>query len=151
MKKNNKAKQVTIPTIRQMALTLLCVGVLSGCTLAPQYQRPDAPIDTEYPVAAEEAQQQAASGITADSGWREFFTDPRLQALIESALEHNRDLRTAALRIEEARAQYNIVSADVLPNLSVGAGGTRQRLSAAQSPSGTSVVGTTYQVGVNVT
>ena len=150
MMKNNAIKQVNTSNLRQLVASLLCVGVLSGCTLAPPFQRPDAPIAGEYPVTANEAQQQSASGITADSGWREFFTDARLQTLIAAALENNRDLRTAALRIEEARAQYNIVSADVLPNLSVGAGGTRQRISEATSPTGTSRVTETYQVGLNM-
>ena len=146
----NETRKVNMFNPRQLALSLLCVGVLSGCTLAPQYQRPDAPIASEYPVPAE-MQEQSSSGITADSGWREFFEDPRLQALIASALEHNRDLRTAALRIEEARAQYNIVAADVLPNVSASTSAARQRTSAATSPLGVSTVGTSYQVGVSVT
>ena len=75
-----------------------------------------------------------AARAAVDIGWREFFTDARLQALIASALENNRDLRTAALRIEEARAQYNVQSADLLPNLNAGASGTRSRTPAGVSP-----------------
>jgi multidrug efflux system outer membrane protein len=47
--------------------------------------------------------------------WNRFFTDPRLQALIAAALEHNRDLRIAAARVQEARAQYGISQAERLP------------------------------------
>jgi multidrug efflux system outer membrane protein len=150
MTKNKQTKKVKNSTLRQATLALLCVGVLSGCAMAPQYQRPDAPIASSYPGQEERADEPLAS-VTADSGWREFFNDPRLQALIESALSNNRDLRVAALRIEEARAQYNIVAADALPNLAVGTSVARQRTSADLSPTGNSAVGTAYQVGVNVT
>jgi multidrug efflux system outer membrane protein len=150
MTKNKQNQKVKNSTLRQRALTLLCVGVLSGCAVAPQYQRPDAPVVSSYPGQEERADAPLAS-VTADSGWREFFNDPRLQALIESALSNNPDLRVAALRIEVARAQYNIVAADVLPNLAVGTSVSRQRTSADLSPTGNSVVGTAYQVGVNVT
>ena len=150
MTKNKYTQKVKNFTFRQTALTLLCIGVLSGCAMAPQYQRPDAPVASAYPGQEERADAPLAS-VTADSGWREFFNDPRLQALIDSALANNRDLHVTALRIEEARAQYNIVAADVLPNLAVGTSVARQRTSADLSPTGNSAVGTAYQVGVNVT
>jgi outer membrane protein, multidrug efflux system len=54
---------------------------------------------------------------TADIGWREFFTDPRLQKLIEVALQHNPDARVAALNIAAARAQYQIQRADLFPSI----------------------------------
>jgi len=130
-------------------LPLLAVAVLSACSFMPAYERPDAPIATAYPVVAAPTSGQAAP-ITADSGWREFFQDARLQALIESALQHNRDLRTAALRIEEARAQYNVVAADLLPNVGAAASGSRARTAAAVSPTGTSVISTGYQVGLSL-
>ena len=129
---------------RSFTMPLLAAAVLSACSLAPVYQRPAAPVATVYPAAGQIA------NVPADSGWREFFQDPRLQAVIETALANNRDLRTAALRIEEARAQYNIVGADLLPNVAGSASGTRVRGSAATSPTGTSAVGSTYQVGLTL-
>src|SRR6202035_6124848 len=59
----------------------------------------------------------APSAATADIGWREFFTDPRLQKLIELALQHNADARIAALNIVAARAQYQIQRADLFPSI----------------------------------
>ncbi|HYC43364.1 MAG TPA: AdeC/AdeK/OprM family multidrug efflux complex outer membrane factor [Noviherbaspirillum sp.] len=135
--------------IPQFTLPLLAAAVLSACSLAPVYDRPDAPIPTTYPAEATPQGGQIAY-VTADNGWREFFQDPRLQALIEAALVHNRDLRVAALRIEEARAQYNITGADMLPNIAGAASGSRSRTSAATSPTGTSIVGTGYQVGLSL-
>src|ERR1700722_2532189 len=59
----------------------------------------------------------APPAATADIGWREFFTDPRLQRLIELALQHNPDARIAALNIAAARAQYQIQRADLFPSI----------------------------------
>src|SRR5262249_49462660 len=114
------------PDMTKTLTTLMLVaGVLSGCTLAPHYDRPAAPVAGSYPGAPEGyAGAEVKSGETrraADIGWREFFRDPRLQALIATSLENNRDLRTAALRIEEARAQYRIQRADLLPTVNANA------------------------------
>jgi multidrug efflux system outer membrane protein len=70
--------------------------------------------------------------------------------LIGTALANNRDLRVAALRIEEARALYNIQSADLYPNLNVTATGDRGRTPASISPTGTTVVSSNYQVGLGL-
>jgi multidrug efflux system outer membrane protein len=133
-------------SIRQLTLAMLAAGVLTGCSLAPKYERPEAPIANVYPDAPA---GQAARDI-ADVGWREFFPDQRLQALIAAALENNRDLRTAALHIEEARALYNIQSADLWPNLNGVASGTRGRTPADLSPTGRSSVSSNYQVGLSL-
>lgn len=53
----------------------------------------------------------------ADTGWRDFFTDPKLEALIEQALANNRDLRIAMLNVERARAEYRIQRADRVPGV----------------------------------
>jgi multidrug efflux system outer membrane protein len=131
--------------MKQLTSALLLAGVLTGCSLAPTYQRPEAPIATAYP--ADPGQGAAAASTT---GWREFFPDQRLQTLIAAALDNNRDLRIAALRIEEARAQYNIQSADLLPTFNAGVSGSRARTAAGVSPLGVSTLGTAYQVGLNL-
>ena len=138
----------TMQKLRNSVFLMLAAGLLSACSLAPKYERPAAPVATSFP--AEPVPVNAASGLSAETGWRDFFQDPRLQALIESALLNNRDLRTAALRIEEARAQYNIVAADLLPNFNGAVSGSRSRNSAATSATGVSRVSTTYQVGLNL-
>ncbi len=141
---------------KQLTLALLVVGVLSGCSLTPQFVRPDAPVAASYSSADTSATYDtsathAASRSAVDIGWREFFTDARLQALIAAALENNRDLRTAALRIEEARAQYNIQSADRLPNLNGVASGSRSRTPADLASQGsTASIGGRYDVGVSL-
>jgi outer membrane protein, multidrug efflux system len=103
------------------------IGLLTGiggCTLEPKYQRPEAPMSQEWPsgpafagTPAEASNSSAPPAAAADIGWREFFTDPRLQKLIELALQHNPDARIAALNIAAARAQYHIQRADLFPTI----------------------------------
>jgi len=135
--------------MKTMTISLLLAGVLSGCSLAPKYVRPDAPVAASYPTQ-EEGKQDGKALHAADIGWRNFFPDQRLQALIGLALNNNRDLRVAALRMEEARGLYNIQSADLLPHLDAVATGTRGRTPASISPTGTSVVSSNYQVGLSL-
>lgn len=141
---------------KTLTTLLLVAGVLTGCTLAPRYERPAAPVATGYPTAPEGyGQAEVKSGETrraADIGWREFFRDPRLQAVITAALDNNRDLRTAALRIEEARALYQVQRADLLPTVNATGGYTRQRISGAQSPlGGSGYISEYYQAGGAIT
>lgn len=132
--------------MHKMMAALISVGFISGCSLAPQYTRPDAPVAGAYPADPAGQGDRAA----ADIGWREFFPDENLQALIQTALDNNRDLRTAALRIEEARALYNIQSADLLPNVNAGFSGNRSRTPASLSLTGQPVISSSYQVGLSL-
>jgi len=115
---------------------------LGACSLAPQYARPALPVPEAYPVATE---PQAAE-FALD--WVHYFQDPDLQALIKLALENNRDLRIAVLRIEEARAQYGIQKADRLPTINGTLGYERSRSVLTQ---GQKFDTDYYRAGVNVT
>jgi multidrug efflux system outer membrane protein len=129
--------------IKQLTCALLAAGVLTGCTLAPTYERPAAPVAANYPTEETGQSDSDAAAI----GWRNFFPDPRLRVLIGTALDNNRDLRIAALRIEEARAQYNIQSADLFPTVNATASGSRGRAFV----NGAAVTGASYQVGLGLT
>ena len=143
---------------KQLATAMLGAALLSACSLAPTYQRPDAPVAAAFP--ADDAGKAARTGSAptaaanqrdaVDTGWREYFNEPRLQQLIAAALENNRDLRTAALRIEEARALYNVQSADRLPNLNASVGATRAKTPATVSPTGESVIGRRVDAGLSI-
>ncbi|MET0268758.1 MAG: efflux transporter outer membrane subunit [Duganella sp.] len=134
---------------------LLAAGLLSACSLAPTYERPAAPVAAQYPSsaispAAPVEPVAAASAAAADTGWRDHFSDPQLQQLIAAALEHNRDLRSAALRIEEARALYRIQSAERLPTLNGSLAASRAQTPATLAPGGASVISERYDAGVAV-
>ena len=115
---------------------------LAGCgSMAPDYQRPAAPVASTFPDAASSAATAtAATAIT----WHQFFTDARLQALITLALANNRDLRIAVLNIEQARAQLDIRRADQWPTVNVGLSGSRVPTSAGG-------ISSNYSAGVLVT
>ncbi len=119
---------------------------MAGCTLAPRYERPALPVDAQYPAG-----DSTAATDAVELGWREMFTDPRLQALIATALENNRDLRTAVLNAERAQALYRVQRADLLPQIDAQGSLTRGRTPAALSPTGSAVTGSEYQVGLGIT
>lgn len=103
-------------------LTLSAIFVLAGCSLAPDYQRPALPVPQQFSLS-----QNAlvpAPGEYQDTGWRTFFVDSQVKALIGEALVNNRDLRMAVLKVQEARAQYGVTDADRYPQLTAGSSGT---------------------------
>src|SRR5437870_1202944 len=130
---------------RRFYLLSLCV-LLSGCTMMPKYDRPAAPMSPSWPIGA--TQTNKANPVAANIDWREFFDDPRLQSLIEVALENNRDLRVAALRVEETRAQYRIQRAGLFPGVQGDASVTRQRFSGAVTAFNGGTTLTTYNLQV---
>ena len=135
--------------MRRSALAIvLMAAVLGGCSLAPQFVRPTLPVADAFPLdATADATGDARRAV--DTGWRDFFPDPRLQALVQMGLANNRDLRSAVLRIEETRALYNIQSADLLPTINGTAGGARGRGLAAGN-GGQTIVASSYQVGLSL-
>lgn len=138
---------------------IFCVSTLAlalaGCSLAPKYERPDAPVPGTFPAGAsynapDQAQARPDGLATSDVGWRAFYTDPLLQEVIEGALVNNRDLRIAALNVEVARAQYRIQRSDLLPGVGVGGTGSVQRLPGDLSQTGESIITRSYQVGASI-
>jgi multidrug efflux system outer membrane protein len=117
-------------------LTLaLATALAGGCmTLAPDYRRPAAPV----PAAWEQTTPAAAvdGPAAADIAWRDYFTDARLRRVIDLALANNRDLRLAALNVEQARAQYGIQRADLFPAVAASGGQTAQRIPAELNTAG---------------
>lgn len=125
-------------------LTLVVAALITtACTMAPHYERPDFPID-EITTTNNE------SVLVANIGWRDFYRNQQLQTLIAQALENNRDLRIAALTVEQVRAQYRIQRAQLLPAINTSASGTRQRVPAALSEIGESFILEQYSAGVGI-
>ena len=81
--------------MRKSLLSLAVTAfVLSGCSLIPDYQQPEAPVAAQFPQGPAYSSAQAPSQAAAEQGWKQFFHDPALQQLIQVALVNNRDLRT---------------------------------------------------------
>lgn len=125
---------------------------LTGCTMAPKYARPAAPVSTQWPSGDAFSQNQPAADApaAADLGWREFVTDAKLQQVIAMALENNRDLRLAALNVEMARALYGIQRNALFPALTAVGTGAKQRASSDLTEPGKSRISESYSVGAGV-
>jgi len=97
--------------------------------MIPKYTRPQAPIPTDWPegLAYPNNQSPEDTPVAANLRWQEFFTDPKLQQVIETALNNNRDLRLAALNVEKARAMYGIQRAELFPVVNATGSGSKQR------------------------
>lgn len=132
--------------------SILAAGLaaaVAGCgTLAPSYERPQAPVAAQWPAGA--APGTGAVQAAADIPWSQMFADPRLRQILRTALADNRDLRIAVLNIEKARAQYRIQRATLLPDVGVSASGTAQRTPAAVSATGAATVSHVYGVDLGI-
>ncbi len=102
------------------ALCAVIVSLLTGCGLTPVYVPPPLPIPEIYPsdTLGDIPAEQTISNF---SGWEDYFIGEPLRSLIAKALEHNRDLRMMASRVEEARIAYGIRRAERYPQLTAGA------------------------------
>jgi len=122
--------------------------MLGGCTsLAPRHQTVALPVAAHYP--ADVISTPAEHGTDAAAiGWRDYFSDPRLRALIAQALDNNRDLRSAVLHVAEARAAYRIQRSAEWPTVGVDAIGIRT-LVPAGTLTGESLLLSEYEVGIS--
>ena len=139
---------------RNLFLLLGMIGVfLGGCTLAPKYTRPDAPVPAQWPTGAAYQETNAAAPTTTVSElpWRGIFTEERLQKIIETSLDNNRDLRLAALNVERARALYGIQRYQLLPTVYAGGLGSKQLVPADLSLTGKTMTAEQYGVSLGIT
>ena len=100
----------TLPVVAVFALLPM------GCAVGPDYQRPDSVMPETYTGI------EATEASAVDLGWWQVFRDPALVALIDIAIEGNRDLRVAAARVDEARARLGVVRGDQWPTVGVAGG-----------------------------
>ncbi len=125
------------------------IASAAGCaSMAPPYSSPALPVPATYPDDARTGAATDTGARAAALAWREEFTDPRLQGLIAQALENNRDLRIAGLRVQEARAAYGIRRAGLVPVVGLGVDGSRSRVPGDLNLTAQPVVATQYQVGL---
>jgi multidrug efflux system outer membrane protein len=121
----------------------------AGCTMAPKYARPAAPVPAAWPAGPAYATQLAILNPLPPD-WQDFFTDANLRQLISLALTNNRDLRIAALNVERARAYYGIARADLFPIVNANANGSKARVPADLSSTGSRHTVEAYGVNLGV-
>ena len=139
-------------SVSLLIAAVIAMAALSGCTMMPRYERPDLPIEAVWPETAKLTDEQRdVADAAVNRTWKDFFQDPVIISLIESALANNRDLRVAMLNIEKVRAQYWIQRADLLPTINAAGSATNQYLNKAVSNQGEAVISRSYQATVGFT
>ena len=135
--------------MKKSILTLSILLALGGCSLIPDYQRPEAPVADAWPQGPAYAAEAGQAGAELPA-WRSFFRDAALQRAIQVALDNNRDLRVAALNVEAYQALHRIQRAELFPQIDARGSGTRQRLPGDLSRTGEAATNAEYGATVGV-
>ena len=114
--------------MRRLALAAAVAAFAAGCTVGPDYSRPDVTSPDkwriDYPQAAD----------VANTRWWEQFNDPALNQLIDTALRENRDLLIAAARVDQFVGQLTVVRSQFYPQIGYSADASRNRASRVGQP-----------------
>ncbi|MBE0380178.1 efflux transporter outer membrane subunit [Pseudoalteromonas prydzensis] len=130
--------------LKTLSLATLSVLVLSACQMAPELEDIQLPVPDSYAVQGEQ-------GNIADLNWQQFFANEKLQRLIELTLQHNKDIKLAALNVQQVRALYQIEDSALYPAIDFSASGNRQRLPADLSSTGNAQITESYSATVGMT
>ncbi len=121
---------------------MMLSGLIGCINLGPHYQRPDVNIDMPE-FFQNDTVKSDIDAVIADRWWQDF-NDPELNRLVEEVLVYNWDLKQAAGRILEARAQFVQVSADRWPQVDVDYDWDKRRFGGVNVGSGRTI--TTHQL-----
>ncbi len=103
--------------MNKLIISLLTASLLAGCGVYSKYERPqDLPTTSLY---NEQTMSQTDTTSIADLRWQNFYTDPKLQALISTALVSNNNFRATQLRIAQSEAQLSAARKAFLPSLAL--------------------------------
>jgi len=128
---------------------LILMVLLAGCTLAPKYDRPEAPVPKTWP-SGPSYQDTKQAPQASQLPWRDFITDPRLREVIAVALANNRDLRVTGLNVEKAKAMFGISRASLLPIVNATGNWYQERVPADLSSSGKIYTAEKYSVNLGL-
>lgn len=143
-------KQTTLFTLPARLSAVAIAVLLTGCSLAPDYQQPEMPVAAQWATGSN-APQTAANAEQPAVDWQTFVTDPGLRQLITLAQDNNRDLRQTLLNVAAARAQYGIQAAERLPTVQLQGSAARQRTPADLRSAAEPAVQSSYQLGAGLT
>jgi len=121
--------------------------ILAGCAVGPKYQRPALSLAPDWKA---EGLPDTAAGEPPEQWWKAFH-DPELDSLIDRAIKSNLDLKVAAARVAEARAETGVAKSGLFPSLNASAVASRNRQRAiapgAKSPAFVPIEFNNYQGG----
>ena len=107
-----------MPSVAAAACLLAAPVLLAGCTVGPDYHRPDAHAPSAWwGGAPRQAPSTPTIGGVIDVAWWKRFADPELSSLVERLARQNLDLQVAAERVEQGREQRRIAASQGLPTL----------------------------------
>ena len=137
----------------RLFLPVAVIFLLCNCTMAPKYERPDAPVPGQWPTgkAYLEATTASSGQAAANLPWRDFITDARLRDIIETALVNNRDLRLAALNVERAKAMYGIGRFSLLPSVNAVGSWSKSHVPADLSSTRSEMTSERYDANLGIT
>lgn len=149
--------------IHILIAAVFIAGLLAGCTVGPDFERPASPdvaVYTADPVPAKTAaapvalgeSQRFVSGVRASQQWWHEFGSPKLESLIEKALQANPSLASAQATLRQAREMYAArVGSSLFPQVDASLSSQRQRFSPNISgQSGDTREFNLYNAGVSV-
>src|SRR5712692_11940902 len=110
-----------------VAIGLVMVMSLSGCAIGPKYQRPSAPVPSQFKESAASTTQLSATTPIAYSDWWRVFDDPVLDRLEKEADAANQDIQVAVARVDQAEAAARYSRSFLSPTVSLGASASRTR------------------------
>ncbi|CAM3990333.1 Outer membrane protein OprM precursor [compost metagenome] len=118
----------------------LLLSLLAGCTLGPDFNKPDSHAPASWAALQETPAASQAQADPLEQRWWESFHDPKLSALIERASQRNLDLQIASARLLQSRALRMSIASEQTPSVDLGGGYSRARNSAEglNDPSGNS-------------
>src|SRR2546428_2006169 len=125
-----------------MKSLLVTFALLVGCTVGPQYQRPEIAVPKAF-------SEGAGRGPSSFEQWWTGFRDPLLDSLVVRAVEGNLDLKVSAARIREARAARGIAASARLPQVDASGGDSRAKRGNSLRAPGSAPPPTVFQAGVD--
>jgi multidrug efflux system outer membrane protein len=111
-------------------LGAIAASTLAACAVGPNYQRPATPVDAHF---ANASQPGFAEDVAVETYWTRF-ADPVLNSLVDDAVAHNTDLRTAAANLQASRAVRRLAGFDLFPTATLKGGYTHNLYSEQQLP-----------------
>ena len=115
---------------KRIAVAVAFGLLVAGCSFAPEVREPTTVVELPEQYAAAPVDSAAVADSIRDvreaERWWTVYDDPVLEALVDTALAANLDLREAVARVEEVRQRYRIVRADLFPQIGLSADGTYQ-------------------------
>ena len=107
------------------------ISLLGGCTLGPDFTSPETATPTTWFTDRPQPVATPSQPVSApiDPSWWNLFGDPQLTGLVERVASANLDVRLAAIRIDESRAERGIVASAQFPQISGNASYVRQQAS----------------------